>query len=176
MDKNVIDDDVSPARIKPKSQLTWNTELICKDVEVTSEKQITFIRKDKFRYAISNESFESGFHEFKLKIVEMNIDLQDASIGISWVNERNMDKGVYYFEKSHIYCNAHPTITDSKRRLTTNVPKFVEGDIIGVTVDFDNKTISFYVNDSMVFSTELTNGDTPLHFIIIEECRTDQNN
>ena len=32
----------------------------------------------------------------------MNSDLKDAIIGVSWVNERNMDKGVYYFDKSHI--------------------------------------------------------------------------
>ena len=42
------------------------------------------------------------------------------------------------------------------------MPKYKDGDVIGIIVDFNNSTLEFLLNDVSVFTTPLTNGENPI--------------
>jgi len=91
--------------------------------------------------------------------------LEYASIGVCWKGDMSMDNGCYYFEGSHLYCNYYPTITKGSTQLFNTPPKFKEGDVIGMVVDFNAKTLEYLVNDESIFTTELGNNNEPLFVI-----------
>ena len=170
MDKQniIIDDDVSPASLKPKTLLTWNEDIIAKDCYINLNK-ITFEESNgSFRFCRSNEEYNTGRHNFKIKIEKQgkeNGEQKDISIGVSWNSTQIMDAGIYYFSDSHIYCSYYPTINHGFTQLYTTPPKCVEGDTVEIIVDFDNTTIEFIINENSIFSTKLCNNNKPLFLV-----------
>ena len=164
MDSKVIDyddNDVSPASIIPKALITWDTEL--KANNATIDGNLATFTSGGFNYVRSVETFESGRHTFNILLKRMSQSgLEYATIGVSWDSNLNLNCGCYYFNNSHLYCNYYPTITDGNSQLFNTPPKFKEGDIIGVTIDFDNRMIEFLVNDTAVFSTTMNNNNQPV--------------
>ncbi len=163
MNQEEIDSlEVSPASVIPKSLITWNTENLPTETTVDSDK-VTFMDEGRFKFARSNEIFETGRHNFKILIDKMDRSgLEYASIGISWNVNESMNSGVYYFSKSHLYCNFYPTITNGINQLISSVPKFKQGDLIGIGVDLDNGTLEYFVNDEQIYSTTLGNEKNPI--------------
>jgi len=90
---------------------------------------------------------------------------QWVSYGVCWDPNMNFNSGTYYFPNCHMYCNYYPTITHGYNQQCNNPYKCSLNDILGVTLDFENKEIEFSINYKFVFKTALMNEDKPVFVV-----------
>ena len=162
MDQNLVDEqEVSPASIITKTLITWDLDKIASNVEIEDSKA-TFTTPSGFRFVKSKEEFDNGRHTFNILFNRGKVH-DVGSIGINWNKEVNMNPGGYANDKSMCYANYWPAITNCNDRFTIdNLPKYKDGDIIGIIIDFNISTLEFFLNESSVFTTTLVNEGNPV--------------
>ena len=85
--KQIDDEEVSPASIITKTIITWNTLKIGSGI--TIKDSIATFGSGGFRFAKSNESFTSGRHTFRILFKKGNVQ-EIGSIGVGWNKDFNL--------------------------------------------------------------------------------------
>ena len=121
-----------------------------------------------FRWVRSNEEFTEGYHNFNVKFdtYEGLTELPThVSFGISWEPNLSCDSNTFYFSNAQVYCNYYPTVTHNYNQLFNTPPKCKLGDTLGVTIDFNNKEVEFFINYDSIFKTPLMSEGSPVYIV-----------
>ena len=72
------------------------------------------------------------------------------SFGICWDKTMDFNSGAFYFQKSQMYCNYYPCITDGYKHIQHPRYKCKSGDTLGITLDFKTREVEFIIGSKII--------------------------
>ena len=146
--------------------MTFDREIKATNTEFIDDGIVKFL-DGGFRYCKTEGFIEIGVADLNIRVFkEMRDDLY-VSFGYCWETNFLPDKGTYYFTNSFMYCNYYPSITKDYNSLygCENI-KARDGDMLGITVNYDSNSIEFRHNANTLFTTELNINNMPGYFVV----------
>lgn len=153
------DDDISPAAMAFKPEVTWSNDLKASNTVIEEDGNVAkFLSGGGFRYCRSEQTFTDGSYRFEIEADFGGKDGQ-VSFGVAYEPTLNCDAGVYYFTNAYIYCNYYPSFTKHYNNIHVTTPiKAKDKSKIAVNFDYDTKKIFWEIDgttyEELAFDTD----------------------